>query len=116
MILLMLNLNQVIKLTLHYLKQNHKSRSIFLLLSTTVFLLYSCDFNAAFCQTSQTLPQEFQFLSINSRALEKTIDVTIDSLSSQNIQNIPLDKTGVLLHISTSPKIKEQHKNQVIFK
>ena len=92
----MQNLNQAIKLSRN---KNHQKHLLFCLL-----FLYSI--LPAQAQTQQPIPQEFLNLSINQRALEKTIDLTVDKDTSPVTQNISLDKTGYILHLQTSPKIK----------
>lgn len=81
----MLNLNQVIK--------------------TFFIIVFLCP--ASYGQLQLEVPQEFQSLSVNARALEKDFEFTVDELSSQNVQNFILDKTGVILHLVSSPKIKD---------
>ena len=84
-------------------------------LLSIVGILYMHNYNAGHCQTLQTLPVEFQSLSTNSRALEKTTNLTIDKFTKQSTQNLPLDKTGVILHISTTPKIKDNNTKIRVF-
>lgn len=61
----------------------------------------------ALAQTQQSIPQEFSNLTINQRALEKTTEITVDETTSPVTQNLALDKTGLILHLQTSPKIKD---------
>ena len=92
----MLNLNQVIRTKV--LKQ---------LKLVFVVILFNLMFNFVCAQTqSLNLPEEFQQLSINSRALEKSIEINVDNTTSQAAQNITLDKTGVILYLVASSKIK----------
>ena len=105
----MLNLNPAINLIPYFSKQGKSILKQLLSLLSIAGILYMHNYNAGHCQTLQSLPVEFQFLSTNSRALEKTTNLTIDKFTKQSTQNLPLDKTGVILHISTTPKIKDNN-------
>ena len=88
----MLNLNQVIK--------------------TIFIIVFLCP--ASYGQLELSTPTEFQSLSVNARALEKDFEFTANELSSQNVQNLSLDKTGVILHLVPSPKIKNDKTKLII--
>ena len=88
----MLNLNQVIRI-------------IFI-------IIFLCP--ASYGQLELTTPTEFQSLSVNARALEKDFEFTADELSSKNVQNLSLDKTGVILHLVPSPKIKNDKTKLIV--
>lgn len=104
MMLLMQNLNRVIKnSSLHF-----GDCGIIVLIFLNFYL-------PAYSQNQLSLPQEFQNLSINSRALETNFDFTHDKNSSTTPQNFNLDSTGIILHIKPSPKIKDDNIKIKIF-
>lgn len=73
------------------------------------FIVFLFTINPAFTQTQLPLPQEFQNISINAKALETTFDLNIDKNSSSTSQNFNLDNVGVILHLKPSPKIKDEN-------
>ena len=90
----MQNLNQAIKAL-------NKKYNIYI---TVIFLTF---IQNAYCQTQETLPTEFQNLSINAKALEKNLELTVDKDTGQTAQSFVLDKTGVILHLKPTPHIKD---------
>ncbi len=79
-----------------------------------LLLLFICT-NLGFCQTELTLPTEFQNLPLNTKALEKNFSFTVDSNTAGTAQNFILDKTGFILHLVPSPKIKDSNTKLRIF-
>lgn len=73
--------------------------------AVVIFFISTCQ-NAT-SQLQLPLPSKFQSLSINSRALEKDFDFTLDNESSKITQNFLLDKTGVILHLKPFPSIMD---------
>lgn len=74
-----------------------------------IFLFTFTYIQPSYSQAELELPAEFQSLSTNSRALEKSFEITADKDSSQVTQNLVLDKTGFILHLVPSPKIKDDN-------
>ncbi|MBI2995711.1 MAG: hypothetical protein HYY52_03265 [Candidatus Melainabacteria bacterium] len=96
----MQNLNLAINVSTH--------KKLFLLTTFTLVISLFAVYKS-YSQTSQSLPPEFANLSVNSRAIEKKFDFIVDKNSSNITQNLNLDKTGVILHLQTSPKIKDNN-------
>ncbi|MBI3590195.1 MAG: hypothetical protein HY094_02315 [Candidatus Melainabacteria bacterium] len=94
-------------------KSKKRRKWILSLIITIVFILLTGI--TATSQIQLPIPQEFQSLSINSRALEKNVSFTLDSDSSKVTQNLSLDKTGVILHLQPSPKIKDDNTKIRVF-
>ena len=86
-----------------------KHSILFVLLVLFVFC------KSSYCQTELTLPKEFQNLSVNSRALNKQFQFTLDSSTTGTSQNFVLDKTGFILHMVPSTKIKNENAKIKIF-
>lgn len=93
MMLLMLNLNQAIKI----------NRQLVILLLLCFVIKHN-----ALALTEVTLPEEFQSLSINSKALSKKFEFTVDETTIATAQNFALDKTSVILHLQPIPKLKNE--------
>lgn len=74
-----------------------------------IFLFTFTYIQPSYSQAELELPSEFQSLSTNSRALEKSFEISADKDSSQVTQNFVLDKTGFILHLVPSPKIKDDN-------
>lgn len=73
---------------------------------TSVIITISSCANA---QVQLPLPGNFNNLTLNGRALEKTFDFEVNEASSPITQNFTLDKTGVILHLKPAPKIKDEN-------
>ncbi len=70
---------------------------------------------SAYSQVKQTLPPEFTGLPIAGRALSKEFEFILDSNSVGTSQNFVLDKTGLILHLTPSPKIKNENTKLRVF-
>ena len=86
-----------------------------LVLASLLFLIFFVSGNCAYCQTELTLPPEFQNLSIDSKALNKKSEFTLDSTTIGANQSFVLDKTGFILHLVSSPNIKDENTKIKIF-
>ena len=95
----MQNLNQAIKLTL---------------ILICLILIFGFA-NYSYSQVELPPREEFKKLTVNERALENNFEFTFDNNSSQTVQNFPLNKTGFVLHLATSPKIKDENTRIRIF-
>ncbi len=96
----MRNSNQAINYS--QLLNNIISISLFILLT-----LFSK--TPVFSQTQLPLPDQFKSITINSRALEKDFELTANKNLNSISQSIALDKTGLILHLVPSPKIKNNN-------
>lgn len=70
---------------------------------------------SAYSQVKQTLPPEFSGLSITGRALSKEFEFTFDSNTIGTSQSFVLDKIGLILHLTPSPKIKDKNTKLRVF-
>ncbi len=94
------------------------TKNLILLKLVFAFVLVLITFvfdDCSYCQTELTLPEEFQNLSVNARALSKQFDFTLDSNTTGTSQSFVLDKTGLILHLVASPKIKDESTKLKIF-
>ncbi len=75
-----------------------------LLISFAIYLI-----SPVLSQTQLPLPDQFKFITTNSRALEKDLELTVSKDLNNISQSIALDRTGLILHLVPSPPIKDSN-------
>lgn len=100
--------------TLSYIRSKAFHYSMLVCYSLIIFFCWSLNLKV-YSQLELPLPTELQNLSVNARALEKDIEISVDEITSNNTQNILLNKTGIILHLTPSPKIKDSNTKIRIF-
>ncbi len=93
------NLNLAIKYIqkLDFLKKRAFKKNTLNILFLIIAIVYTS--NVSFGQFKTSVPTEFNFISINARALEKQFEYTIDKDTPTTPQQFTLDKTGFILHL-----------------
>ncbi|MBI3309027.1 MAG: hypothetical protein HYZ79_06605 [Candidatus Melainabacteria bacterium] len=97
------NLNQAIKKLF--------SKAALILGTTSIIIL--CCASIGHCQSTPVLPQEFSFLSLNSKALEINDTFTVDE-NTPSLTQLNLTKTGTILYIVPEKRLDANTNLKVI--